>query len=75
MLLEEAENIQPGVWEDVGNIVSNIDAGNTHRFKISAAYNPKDRSSPMAVRAEPIDGWDSIDIDTHETWQSRRGWK
>lgn len=75
VVLEEAENIQPGVWEDVGNIVTNISDANNYRFKLSAAYNPKDRSSPMAVRAEPIDGWDSIDIDRDETWQSRRGWK
>lgn len=74
VILEEAENIPPGVWEDVINISANV--GETaQQFKVSAAYNPKDITSQVGIRAEPVDGWQSIDIETSEVWTSKRGWK
>ena len=73
VILEESENIPPGVWEDIINISAN--AGETvEQFKVSAAYNPKDITSPTGIRAEPVDGWESVDIETSELWKSRRGW-
>lgn len=73
VILEESENIPPGVWEDIINISAN--AGETaEQFKVSAAYNPKDITSPTGVRAEPVDGWQSVDIETSEKWKSKRGW-
>lgn len=73
VILEEAENIPPGVWEDVINISANV--GETaEQFKVSAAYNPKDIASQVGVRAEPVDGWQSIDLETSEKWKSKRGW-
>lgn len=74
VILEEAENIPPGVWEDVINISANV--GETaQQFKVSAAYNPKDITSQVGIRAEPVDGWESIDIEASETWTSKRGWR
>jgi hypothetical protein len=73
IVLEEAENIHVGVWEDMVNVTAN--AANNLQFKVVAAYNPKDRSSPVGVRAEPEEGWGSIDIDTSESWYTKRGWK
>jgi hypothetical protein len=73
VMLEEAENIPVGIWEDVTNIISNA-AGGTERFKISAPFNPKDPNGPCAQRCEPVDGWTSLDVETSESWESRRGW-
>lgn len=72
VMLEEAENIPVGIWEDVTNILSNV-AG-LERFKISAPFNPKDPNGPCAQRCEPVDGWQSLDIDKSKTWLSKRGW-
>lgn len=73
IFLEEAENIHVGVWEDLVNVTAN--AANNQQFKVVAAYNPKDRSSPVGVRAEPLHGWGSVDIETSEQWHTKRGWK
>lgn len=73
VILEEAENIHVGVWEDLINLSAN--AANATQFKVVAAYNPKDRSSPVGVRAEPENGWGSVDIEGSFEWRTKRGWK
>ncbi len=72
VVLEEAENIPVGIFEDVTNIVSN--ASGLERFKIAAPFNPKDPNSQCAVRCVPIGGFESLDIETSEQWKSARGW-
>lgn len=71
IFLEEAENIPVGIWEDVTNVMSN--ARGVEQFKIFAPFNPKDPSSQCAIRCEPESGWNSVDIETSETWKSKRG--
>ena len=73
VILEEAENIHVGVWEDLINLSAN--AANATQFKVVAAYNPKDRTSPVGVRAEPEGGWGSVDIEHSFEWRTKRGWK
>jgi hypothetical protein len=73
VMLEEAENIPAGIFDDVTNIISN--AIGIEQFKIFAPFNPKDPNSACAQRVEPLDGWGSIDVETSETWDSKRGWK
>ena len=73
VFLEEAENIPIGIWDDTVNILSN--ARGVEQFKIFAAFNPKDRTSPCAQRVEPKEGWQSIDLETSETWTSKRDWR
>jgi hypothetical protein len=72
VVLEEAELIPVGIWEDTINILSN--ARGVEQFKIMAPFNPKDRTCACAQRVEPKDGWDSVDIETSEQWLSKRGW-
>jgi hypothetical protein len=74
VMLEEAENIPVGIWDDVTNILSNVGTGK-ERFKICAPFNPKDPNGPCAQRCEPKDSWASIDIETSEQWDSKRGWR
>jgi len=73
VVLEEAENIPVGIWEDVTNIVSNING--IDRFKVVAPFNPKDPNGPCAIRCEPVDGWESVNCEDSEEWTSKRGWK
>jgi hypothetical protein len=73
VVLEEAENIPPGIFEDVTNILSN--ARGTETFKIFAAFNPKDPNSQCAIRSEPPDGWGSLDVERSTVWDSKRGWR
>jgi hypothetical protein len=76
VLLDEAEEIPGGVWEDINNILITevSEAEEAQNVQIFAATNPKDRQSKFAEYAEPEGGWGSIDIDTTETWKSARGW-
>lgn len=73
VILEEAENIPVGVFEDLTNIVSNVRGVDT--FKALAAYNPKDQGHPVARLVEPLDGISSVDIEVDEVWTSKRGWR
>lgn len=71
-LLDEAEEIPHGAWEGVNNLL-NSKSGNEH-LKVFAASNPKDRNSKFGQYCEPKDGWDSLDKDTSDKWQSKLGW-
>lgn len=73
VILEEAENIHVGVWEDLINLSAN--AANATQFKVVAAYNPKDRTSQVGIRAEPESGWGSVDIESSFSWRTKRGWR
>jgi hypothetical protein len=73
LILDEAEEIPEGVWEDVNNILL-TEESQGDRVKVFAATNPKDRNSKFGILAEPKNGWSSIDIDEHETWTSAKGW-
>lgn len=73
LLLDEAEEIPGGVWEDVNNVLLTEEADDSH-VKVFAATNPKDRTSKFGMLSEPSNGWSSIDIDIHDTWSSAKGW-
>jgi len=72
ILIDESERVPPGIWKDVSNLMANVTS--TGNFSLAASYNPEDQNGPSGVRSEPPGGWDSFDIDKHETWVSRRGW-
>jgi hypothetical protein len=72
IMLEEAEDIPVGIWEDVSNILSNTDG--VEQFKIMAAFNPKDLNGACGVRCEPMEGWNFFDLEESIVWPSRRGW-
>jgi len=72
VILDEAEEIPEGVWEDVGNILLTDDSEGQN-VKIFAATNPRDSHSRFGVLAEPENGWASVDIENDETWTSSSG--
>lgn len=73
VFLDELINIPDGIWQDIDNVLTQIDG--THTLKVGGAFNPTDQSSEAAKRCEPPDGWGSFDPDTHFDWISKRGWR
>ena len=71
VFIEEAENVNVGIWEDTKNLAVNP----ASHYRCVAAYNPKDRASQVGIRAEPIGGWGQIDIEHAHEWDSKRGYK
>jgi len=74
LLLDEAEEIPGGVWEDVNNVLLTEESERSN-VKVFAATNPKDRNSKFGQLAEPTNGWASLDIDESESWESTLGWR
>ena len=72
IMLEEAENIPVGVWQDIINVMSNRKG--VDRFKIFCVYNPKDSNGQCAIMSEPQDGFLSLDIETSRDVDERNTW-
>ena len=75
VVLDEAEEIPPGVWEGLQNILSAADTESSKgRIKIFGASNPKDRNSEFGKRCEPEGGWLKVDCEEDIEWESREMW-
>lgn len=68
VVLDEAEEIPSGAWEEIDNIL--ITRSDNMGIKVIAMTNPKDRSSKFGQRCEPEDGWGSVSIDESTSWQT-----
>lgn len=76
LLLDEAEQTPIGVWEGVDNMLSS-DSDEYFKngtIKIAAATNPKDKTSQLGIRCEPLDGWMSFRLNSSHRWKSTAGW-
>lgn len=71
VVIDEADQVPEGAFRGVDNILGNEDYQGS--IKVIALTNPRDKHNPCANRAEPIDGWSSVD-DTMDEWVSREGW-
>lgn len=71
-LLDEAEEIPPGVWEGVANLLAS--AWGAEAVKILCATNPRDVTSRLAQLAEPTSGWTQVNMDTDKEWTSNERW-
>lgn len=72
VLADECEEIPPGIWIDINNLLAS--KFSTDHVKIVGATNPQDITSAFAQNAEPLDGWSSFDLGTSEEWTSKLGW-
>lgn len=73
IFLDEIENIPAGVWQDIDNVLSEIEKGG-QGFKVIGAYNPTNPTDEVGKRAEPPFGWGDLDDEKHFRWKSARGW-
>jgi hypothetical protein len=71
-ILDEAEEIPAGVWEDIDNMLITMDG--IEHVKVGAAANPRDIDSKFGRRCEPVEGWNSFDIEASINWRSKLGW-
>ena len=75
IFIDEIENVPNGLWQDVDNVLSDIEEKGGEGFKIFGAYNPSDPYSEVAKRAEPPFGWIDLNPEEHYRWTSTRGWE
>lgn len=75
VFIDEIENVPNGLWQDIDNVLSDIEEKGGEGFKIFGAYNPSDPYSEVAKRAEPPFGWQDLDPEVHFRWASTRGWE
>lgn len=75
LLLDELENVPPGVYSDIENVFSNAGGDYPGGFKIVCAYNPKDVTKRPYKMSEPPDGWENFDPEAHEEWTSKLDWR
>src|SRR6478736_2388369 len=71
VLMDEAQQIPAGVWQDLESVKAGIGEG---RVKIFAAFNPEDVSQPVVQLAEPPGGWHSDQQETLYSYESAKGW-
>lgn len=70
---DEAEEVPPGIWDGIDNMLANMDASGS--VKVVCATNPKDPLSQLADHAEPVQGWPTIDLDVDQQWISKDRWE
>lgn len=73
VILDEAEEIPEGIWEDVDNVLGSRDG--TEIVKVFSATNPKNRASKLGQRCEPSGGWGTVNVNDSETWIAKNGSK
>ena len=74
VLVDELENVPQGFYQDMENVVSNLQDEADTGFKVVASFNPKDATKPPYRLAEPMSGWKSFDIEKDYEWRSKAGW-
>lgn len=73
IFVDEIENVPGGLWNDIDNVLSNMQEKGAG-FKIFGAFNPTNQHAEVGKRAEPPFGWSEFDLDKHYRWKSIRGW-
>jgi hypothetical protein len=73
ILLDEAEEIPVGIWQDLRNAFITIEGGNSHTLKVAGSSNPTDVQSEYGQRCVPDGGFENHPDDCYE-WVSSRGW-
>ncbi len=72
ILLDEAQEIPPIIFDEIPNLLSSMDNTEEH-IKILAGANPKDQWSRYGQNCKPVGGWEKITA-LQETWESETGW-
>lgn len=73
VILDEAQEIPANIYDEIPNLLSSVEEGDTEHIKIYCAANPKDEWSRYGLNSRPEGGWDSLNPEA-ETWTSSNGW-
>ena len=69
VIIDEADNKHSeSIWSAIANL------GTSGHLKCIALANPVDRYSEFGAHCEPENGWESINPDVDDEWDSKRGW-
>jgi hypothetical protein len=72
ILLDETQELSPGVQSDLGSPMSTIEKGQGH-MKIILTGNPIDEGKWVVQMAQPPGGWEEEKIDDLKEWKAN-GW-
>lgn len=70
IVMDEAEELPGGAWEELDNVLISTDG--VEHIKCISATNPKNRTSIFASRIEPVEGWSSVNIEDAIKWKTKR---
>jgi len=76
LLIDEAQDVPPGAFEEIPNLLSSIEDEDVEHTKVLMSANPKDEFSRYGQNCVPVQGYETIrtrDSDV-ETWTSTTGW-
>lgn len=68
MVVDEATDVTPAVVDAPANLDNGLG-----KFKVILIGNSKSRTDPHGRLSEPLAGWDSIDPDVDEVWETKEG--
>jgi len=71
VLIDEAQNVPTSIFEDLPSVLAG--ANDIGSVKVIISGNPEGYALPLpfGYMSEPINGWESLDIDTDKEWESR----
>jgi hypothetical protein len=75
LILEEASNMRPGVFEDLRSMRASLKSDDPVHVKMTAIFNPYDISHWTARICEPEKGISSLDMEKDHQWKSNLGWQ
>lgn len=73
MLIDEASEVSPGVFNDIKTTEMSIDSS-IGNIKIVIAFNPDRVDKRIVEIAAPEDGWEIEQVDTLYSWVSKEGY-
>jgi hypothetical protein len=77
LLIDEAQEVPPNAFEEIPNLYSSVEEGDTEHTKICMAANPKDVFSEYGKNCVPVEGWDNIQqmMAEQDVWVRKRSGK
>ncbi len=73
VILDEAQEIPANIFDEIPNLFSSMEEGDTDHIKILMAANPKDEWSRYGQNCKPPGGFEKL-TDLQEEWESETGW-
>lgn len=68
LVVDEATDVTPGITD----VITNLDSGGVN-FQMILIGNSKSRLDPHGKLSKPIRGWNSVDPDHDEIWETENG--
>lgn len=67
VIIDEAEGTPPAIFEALANLMTDQD------FRCAMLANPENQYGEFGSFCEPVEGWDAIDAEQDQWWETARG--